>query len=338
MDTWPVRCQSPTVVPIPIVDRSAVALTRDPVAWARLGKAIRATRESQGLSRNALAVAAGVSEKSIQVAEEGRIPRARWPQSLTLIERALGWDPGNMQTILGGGSPTRMVSLGTAREAARAEGLKVGDSQEFRPPGEGHSPAPLMGAREAELTESGHLAQDTFLRQMKRYRKLKGVSVEELAERIAEVGGGQRLSLDDLRRLENGTRLLKFSDADLLAEALGTNLQWLLGSGFQSDAPDEMKVPPDDEELQAEAKAFEQRMLEIGMQVNNAMAQHSYARRRAEQARVEADMAAAALSQATARMAELERQYHYLIGRIDSLRAAKGEEQIFQVAPVYEDE
>ena len=49
-------------------------------------------------------------------------------------------------------------------------------------------------------------------------------------------------------------------------------------------------------------------------------------------------MALAYLRQVSAQQAELERQYHYLIGRIDSLRAAKGEEQIIQTYPVYEDQ
>lgn len=73
--------------------------------WARLGASIRAERESHGLSRRALSESAGVSEKSIQVAEEGRAPRARWPQSLALIEKALGWPSGWMKEILEGEPP-----------------------------------------------------------------------------------------------------------------------------------------------------------------------------------------------------------------------------------------
>lgn len=72
--------------------------------WARLGSRIRTEREGHGLSRRALSEAADVSEKSIQVAEEGRAPRARWPQSLKLIEKALGWESGHMKAILAEGS------------------------------------------------------------------------------------------------------------------------------------------------------------------------------------------------------------------------------------------
>lgn len=83
-----------------------MAVTQDPEAWTRLGVKVREAREAQGLSRKRLAEIAGVSEKSIQVAEEGRTPRARWPQSLTLIESALGWVEGSMAHILEGGEPS----------------------------------------------------------------------------------------------------------------------------------------------------------------------------------------------------------------------------------------
>ncbi len=81
------------------------AMTQDPEAWARLGVKIRERREALGMSRRQLSEEAAVSEKSIQVAEEGRTPRARWPQSLRFIESALRWQPGSMQNILDGGEP-----------------------------------------------------------------------------------------------------------------------------------------------------------------------------------------------------------------------------------------
>ncbi|MER6064863.1 hypothetical protein ABT167_27550 [Streptomyces sp. NPDC001792] len=82
-----------------------MAVTQDPEAWARLGAEIREAREALGYSRKRLSDIAGVSEKSIQVAEEGRTPRARWPQSLTLIEEAIGWMRGSMLEVLAGGKP-----------------------------------------------------------------------------------------------------------------------------------------------------------------------------------------------------------------------------------------
>lgn len=76
-----------------------------PEDWARLGANIRGSREAQGYSRRALAEASGVSEKSIQIIEEGRVP-TRWPKSLNAIEAALDWVPGTMKHILDGGTNT----------------------------------------------------------------------------------------------------------------------------------------------------------------------------------------------------------------------------------------
>lgn len=89
----------------------ATITTQDPEAWARLGVKIREQREALGMSRRQLSEEAGVSEKSIQVAEEGRPPRARWPQSLRLIEPALRWAEGSMVSILEGGEPEKLLDL-----------------------------------------------------------------------------------------------------------------------------------------------------------------------------------------------------------------------------------
>lgn len=68
------------------------ALTASPEAWQRLGRALRQRREDLGLSRRAVSVKADVSEKSIQIAEEGRVP-TRWPLTIGPIAQALGWEP-----------------------------------------------------------------------------------------------------------------------------------------------------------------------------------------------------------------------------------------------------
>ena len=74
-------------------EAKGLALSASPVAWARLGRELRERREAAGLSRRALSEKAGVSQKAIQVAAEGRVPSARWPQSIGRISRALGWAP-----------------------------------------------------------------------------------------------------------------------------------------------------------------------------------------------------------------------------------------------------
>ncbi|WP_455359983.1 helix-turn-helix domain-containing protein [Streptomyces sp. SYSU K21746] len=306
----------------------AIIVPMDPEAWAELGKRIREHREEAGYSRRALAEKAGVSEKSIQVAEEGRVPRGRMPQSLGRIEEALGWLPGAHIAILKGetwarSGPAQEVEV-ELESAASRHAQQVTAEQDAMPG--------LMSGRDVELTQSGHLAQDTFIRQMKRYRRLLNVSTEELAKRVSELGAD--VELKDLARLENGTRLLKMSEAEVIARALDTTAEWLLGSGFLSGVPEQMQAPPTDEELQVEAKAVERRIFEMGMQVNAARTQYAQARQREEEARQAAQYAQVIFEQTATQQAELERQYQYLLGRIDSLRAAKGEELILQTHPV----
>ncbi|MFB7938782.1 helix-turn-helix domain-containing protein [Streptomyces sp. NPDC056049] len=65
-------------------------MNRDPHAWARLAKALGATRAAAGMRQEDLARKAGVSLGSVQNAESGIPPKARMPQSLYPIVRALG--------------------------------------------------------------------------------------------------------------------------------------------------------------------------------------------------------------------------------------------------------
>lgn len=187
---------------------------------------------------------------------------------------------------------------------------------------------------DAESMEANAIGQDSFVRQMKRYRKMKEVSRRSLADKVAELGGA--LTEADLEHLENGTRLITAQEGKLLAEALGTTVGWIIGSAFSSDAPDALKVPPTAEELQAEAKAMEQRIFSIGSKVNSARIQLEHAKQAEAHAVRQTQYAAAVLSQADGVQREMERQYQYLLGRIDSIRAAQGDDLIMQVHPVYD--
>lgn len=309
--------------------------------WAVLGEKIAEARRAKGWDQQRLAELSGNSATTISNYERGRPARTlRIPSGLVRVAHALGWPPEAVRKILDGEDPEMILgqaALFTVREKSERD-------TPGKPPGllATHAPVPqvsLFGTRNPELTESGYLAQDTFIRQAKRYRKLKGISLEQVAKAIAELQGvhppGGNLEVVELESLENGTRLLKGAEAELIATALGTTVSWLLGSGFSVDAPDELKAPPTDEELQAEAKAVERRIGEMGTQVNGAAAQAAHFREREAEARRQAEWAQAILESATAQQHELMRQYQYLLGRIDSLRAAKGEELIIQVHRVY---
>lgn len=82
-----------------------MTMTRDPDAWARLGRALRAARERQGLSQAELAERAAVSTKSVQDAEAGRVPKRRMPYTLAPIAKALGWPSGAVDAVLAGAEP-----------------------------------------------------------------------------------------------------------------------------------------------------------------------------------------------------------------------------------------
>lgn len=125
-----------------------MSLPVNPEAWVRLGARIRAERERQGMSRKALAERANVSPGSVQSAEKGAVPKGRWPQSLSAIERALGWASDSMRSVLEGGdveyqptlfddSSTQAVSTGMSIQgeaslAARASLTASGEVT--RPP------------------------------------------------------------------------------------------------------------------------------------------------------------------------------------------------------------
>ncbi|MFJ5728762.1 helix-turn-helix domain-containing protein [Streptomyces paradoxus] len=320
----------------------AITVPLDPEAWVKLGRTIRQHREEAGLSRRALAEKAGVSEKSIQVAEEGRVPRGRMPQSLSRIEEALGWAPGSSIAILKGQT--------WARFSIREESVRL-ETEDVRSAAESvHEPLSLFhdhgpkqasmfkdfASRDVELTQSGHLAQDIFMRQARRYRKLRGVSTEELARKAAAAGSS--LTEQDIERLEDGTRLLRMAEAREIAGALETSVDWILGSGFSDDAPEEMRWPPTAEEMEAEAKALQRRMGDMGERVTAAQYQFQAAKQREVAARQEAEMAMAMLESTVAQEREMERHYQYLLGRIDSLRAAAGKDTVIEFHPVREGE
>ncbi|MEU3976847.1 helix-turn-helix domain-containing protein [Streptomyces bacillaris] len=80
-------------------------MDRDPQSWARLGHALRASREHRGLTQPDLAALAGVSARSVQDAEGGTVPKRRMPYTIGRIAAALGWPEGAVDAVLGGAAP-----------------------------------------------------------------------------------------------------------------------------------------------------------------------------------------------------------------------------------------
>lgn len=299
--------------------------------WAILGEAIAKARRAKGWDQQELSNRSGNSANTISNYERGRASRSRRiPGGYVRVAYALGWAEDVPIRILSGESPESVIDQPTLFDARFVERKGPGGISRSMRTRDALSVPPdvsRLSSRDIELTESGYLAQDVFMRQEKRYRKLNDVTAGEVVQRVNDLGGD--LSVTDLERLENGTRLLGVAESQLIAQALGTTVEWLLGSGFSSEAPEEMKVPPNAVELEAEAKAVERRLGEVGGQVLSARHQEMQARRAYE-------MAASMLATVRAHERELERNYQYLLGRIDSLRAAAGEPTIIETIPVYE--
>jgi len=115
------------------------------------------------------------------------------------------------------------------------------------------------------------------------------------------------------------------ADAGMIAQALGVTVEWLLSSAFRSDGDVRLKEPPNERELEAEAKAVERRIYESARNLNNATQMLRSAHRQMEEARQSVVMAETMHHQFAFEKTELEREYHYLLGRIDTMRAARGE-------------
>lgn len=80
-------------------------MNRDPEAWARLGHALRTTREHRGLTQQEVAGRAGVSARSVRDAEVGAVPKARMPYTIGRIAAALDWPEGHIDAVLAGAGP-----------------------------------------------------------------------------------------------------------------------------------------------------------------------------------------------------------------------------------------
>lgn len=64
--------------------------------WGRVAAAVVDRRAELGWTQKDLAAEAGVSERTVQGLEAGRVPQAR---NRSKIERALGWENGEMRRI-----------------------------------------------------------------------------------------------------------------------------------------------------------------------------------------------------------------------------------------------
>lgn len=103
----------------------------DDTEWARVGDAVRARRESQGMTQLELARAADVSDSTIRVLETARRTSYR-AANLRAIARALGWPDDALDRIRAGRpADERLVPTDSRAIEARLDELE-GELAELR--------------------------------------------------------------------------------------------------------------------------------------------------------------------------------------------------------------
>lgn len=83
--------------------------------WARVGAAVRAARDAQGLTQAQLGERAGVSAGTIRAIERGQ-QFAKVTPTLRAVEGALGWAAGSVRALLDGRDVTAAQVAQTASE------------------------------------------------------------------------------------------------------------------------------------------------------------------------------------------------------------------------------
>ncbi|WP_346167048.1 helix-turn-helix domain-containing protein [Streptomyces javensis] len=179
-----------------------------------------------------------------------------------------------------------------------------------------------------ELVEAGRVAEDTFIRQMRRRRMALDLSQSDLAERAVALGGN--LYQQTIAKLEAGQRALKLSEADILAKALGTTVQDMLASAFSGDAPPAMRKPPTLEELRAQAMAAERRL-------EAATEEATRAALAAKEAKAHALVAEMNFERATMRQRDVQQEYHYLLEQVALAERGQGPDAETTDTPPHED-
>lgn len=182
-----------------------------------------------------------------------------------------------------------------------------------------------------ELESAGRMAEDTFVRQMKRRRRALGLSQAELAERVSRKGG--TLYQQTIAKIESGLRRVQLQEADLIAEALDASVAEMLTDsiGASESNPEEMEI----EELVDLIKEIQRRRDTVSSVVHQARETASEAERVAREAHAHAAVAAMRAEQAarelrvfTDELAQVEAEHsrltHISLGRQSELNALLG--------------
>lgn len=92
--------------------------------WARLGRALAASRRAQNLTQADVAAAAGVGLATIQGIERGTQVKDATP-SMRVYASIVGWAAGSIEDVLAGREPTPVARQTEATTGATTEGLPL---------------------------------------------------------------------------------------------------------------------------------------------------------------------------------------------------------------------
>lgn len=162
---------------------------------------------------------------------------------------------------------------------------------------------------EYEQTQAGHVAEDMFVRQMKRRRMILGLSQNDLAERVSALGGA--MFQQTIAKIEAGQRAVKLAEADLLARALDSSV-----SDFLKDAVDEAAKEDGAElsidDLRSLVRAAERRRAGAQYTLEEATKDDEKANARLASARQHALLTKIAKDRADAFYRDADKEYRHL--------------------------
>jgi transcriptional regulator with XRE-family HTH domain len=166
-----------------------------------------------------------------------------------------------------------------------------------------------------ELVQAGHMAEDIFIRQMKRYRQKLGLSQVDLAARITALGSS--MYQQTIAKIESGHRAVRIAEADVIARALETSITDMLSDAVAR--ADTEEIGPTAADLQTQLAATERRLLAAETEVARVKAEVNAAQEALDQAKQGLVVALLRHDRAIGARDELAREFAFLGERLKSM-------------------
>jgi transcriptional regulator with XRE-family HTH domain len=164
-----------------------------------------------------------------------------------------------------------------------------------------------LGANEAE--GAGRLAEDLFVRQMRRRRAALDLSQAELADRVENLGGS--LYQQTIAKIESGQRAVRLTEAALIAEALGSSVSEMLSKAIGDPESSLEKI--DIEGLLAQVHAAQRHRNEMSEKLRDARDREAQARDQAAIAQQAVALASMEVRRIAAQQQDADDELNHLI-------------------------